>query len=435
MSKEEYPELNAYEIDKLTISDGGTDIDIKKVWLNITFVEDIFQCAMSGSVLIKDAANILSNLSLNDYWTLTIQYRTPGIINSKPVTKNFYIVELTDRVRGQNERAEVYRLNFVSTYALKNKTTSISKSFSGKISNMVKTICNDYLGSSNLEIQETKDEHKFVIPRWSPFRTIEWLCARSVPAKRSKETNYMFFETVDGHNFITLSELVSQEPMFNEDKGYEVKPTTSMSDNANKCTAADVFFNPLSFQYIKNSQKLKELIGGAFSSILYTHDVVKKEWKKFVYNYDDDFKNVRHITSNKITKKKSLDPYLSSDPNCNLNLTTKQYGLMGDKYLEVQNHEEWLQRMTSARMLMDTIKVKLKVSGNSALRVGKVISLKLPKTGPLDYGSIWYDEKTSGKYLILTLRHTFTREEYTNTLLVAKNSYEEKIPDATSIKK
>ena len=129
--------------------------------------------AISGSVLIKDGNDLLNTFPISGHETITLEFRTPGI-GSDFIRLKFVVAEVADRVRAPNERGEVYRIRFVSHTVHPNKSTKISKSFKGKISDMAKTIYSDYIGG-NLNALPTKNEHRFVIPRWSPFKALEWL--------------------------------------------------------------------------------------------------------------------------------------------------------------------------------------------------------------------------------------------------------------------
>ena len=206
-----YDKLDAYELTALYMeSESGGKVDLKPLYQNFSFVEDMSKVAMSGSVLIKDAVNLFETFPISGYEKIHVTFRTPGI-DSNFIKKSFDVIEVTDKVKGTNERAEVYRIKFVSPSVIRNKSTRISKSYTGKISDIVKDIYTEYIGG-DLDAQETKNEQRYVIPRWSPFKSIEWLSQRAIPAKKDRETNYMFFENLDGHNFIALSELYSQNP-------------------------------------------------------------------------------------------------------------------------------------------------------------------------------------------------------------------------------
>ena len=87
----------------------------------------------------------------------------------------------------------------------------------------------------------------------------------------------------------------------------------------------------------------------------------------------------------------------------------------------------------SSKSLIDTIKVRIKVSGNSVLRVGNVVDFFIPRVGALKTSDTeWYDPRISGKFLITTLRHTITPDGYTNTMILAKNSYEVSLADQST---
>jgi len=419
---DEYTKKDDFELISLFLeSDSGGKVDLKPLYQNFTFVEDIDTTAISGSVLIKDGVDLLNTFPISGHESLHVEFRTPGI-DSDPIKLKFYVAEVTDRVRSSNERGEVYRLRFVSPTVPISKSKRISKSVKGKISDIAKNIYSEYIGG-DLEAQSTKNEQKFVIPRWTPLKTLEWLALRAIPEKKNDETNYVFFETVDGHKFITLSQLCSSESMIT----YFQVPV-GLRDEENADLSRD-FTNVKNITLIKNNQKLKEHMGGAFSSVLYQHDVTTKQWGKKVYNYNKDT-NVRYLTDNRVTKNDSI---YTTSPDTSFNLTTKQTGLMGANFPNVQNQEDWLQRVMSSRLLMDTIKIRISVSGNSLLRVGSVVEFFSPKASPVDSADTeWYDSRLSGRFLITTLRHTLTPDGYTNTLMLAKNSYEVPIADKST---
>ena len=165
---------------------------LKKYTKSLTFVEDINTTAISGSVLIKDNVDLLNTFPISGHETITLEFRTPGI-GSDFIKILFSVVEVTDKVRAANERGEVYRVRFVSTTLPKDKSTKISKSFKGKISDMAKKIYGEYIGGS-LSTQPTKNEHKFVIPRWSPFKALEYKHSERFQKKRVTKRTICFLK-------------------------------------------------------------------------------------------------------------------------------------------------------------------------------------------------------------------------------------------------
>lgn len=422
---DQYTETDACELLSLYMeSDSGGKVDLKPLYQNLTFVEDIYACAITGSIIIKDAVNLFNTFRISGYEKLTVVFRTPGI-DQDYITKVFDIVEISDLVKGFNDRAQVYRLNFVSNSATKDKTTKISKSVKGKVSDIAKKIYSEFIGG-DLTTENTLEEQKYVIPRWSPFKTLEWLARRAIPAKRSDETNYVFFENLDGHQFVPLSKLCSADSVMN----YYLMPKNATNDTPSKSTSLSrEFSNAKEAHVLKSNQKLKEQMSGAFGSTLYVHDVTTKQWGRFTYTYNDDDGNVRYVDQKKLTKNK--DKY--SVPNSIVHLSTKQTGLMGSDYPDTQNHPKWLQRSVSSNVLMESTKIKILTAGNSLLRAGSVIEFYMQKPSGIQVNDDeWYDKLFSGRFLITTLRHVITPDGYTNVIVLGKNAYTEPLPDKSS---
>lgn len=422
---DQYTETDACELLSLFMeSDSGGRVDLKPLYQNLTFVEDIYACAITGSIIIKDAVNLLNTFRVSGYEKLTVVFRTPGI-NQDYIKKVFDIVEISDLVKADNDRVQVYRLNFVSNAATKDKTTKISKSVKGKVSDIAKKIYSEFIGG-DLTTEDTLQEQKYVIPRWSPFKTLEWLAKRAIPAKRSDETNYVFFENLDGHQFVPLSKLNSGDSIMT----YYIVPKNARNDNPSK--GADLskeFSNARSVHVIKSNQKLKEQMSGAFGSTLYVHDVTTKQWGRFEYNYNDDDGKVRYVDVKKLTK--SSDKY--SVPSSIVHLSTKQTGLMGEDYPDTQDHPSWLQRSISSNVLMESMKLKIATAGNSLLRAGSIIEFYMQKPSAIRVeDSDWYDKVFSGRFLITTIRHIITPEGYTNIMILGKNAYTEPLPDKST---
>lgn len=424
---DQYTKLNDYELSSIYLEyDGGGRVDLKNVFQHFSFVEDITTQAMMGTLFVKDNIDLLNTFPISGHETLHVKFRTPGI-NSDFIEVKFRVIEVSDRVKSPNERGEVYKIKFVSNTAIENQTKKISKSFKGKVSSIARKIYNEFIGGS-LNAQETQGETKCVIPMWQPFRALEWLASRAIPSGNEKETNYFFFETVDGHQFVSLSKLCSQKPVMTY---YQIPSGLRNANNnfvlASPKSLARDFSNVRDMEFLRVNQKLEEYMDGAFASTLITHDVTTKSWGRKIFNYNIEQPKIRAVADEKVTLNNS--PY-TDRPQGNIMLVTRQSGLMGGDYPNTQNHDKWLQQSFSSRTLLNTIRTKVEVAGNSVLRVGDVVELFIPKSAPLKASDTeWYDERASGKYLITTVRHTLTPDEYKTTLILSKNSYEVPLPD------
>lgn len=424
---DQYTRLNDYELASIYLEyDGGGRVDLKNVYQHFSFVEDIHAQALMGSMFIKDNLDLLNTFPISGHETLFVKFRTPGI-NSEFLDLKFRVIEVSDRVKAPNERGEIYKIKFVSSTALENKTKKISKSYSGKISNIAKEIYNKYIGGT-LKAQETQGDFKCVIPMWEPFQALEWLALRALPVGKTQESNYFFFETADGHSFVSLSKLCSQKVAISYyQMPMNIRNSNNLASYSSPKSLARDFVNVHDVQIMKSNQKMQEYMDGAFSSTLITHDVTTKSWGRKIFNYNKEKPSIRTVADEKVTMNNSL---YTNRPNGSILVATKQTGLMGADYPDVQNHNNWLQQSISSKVLLNTIRIRIEVAGNSVLRVGDVVELFIPKTAPLQTSDAdWYDERTSGKYLITTVRHSITPDEYKTTMMLSKNAYEVPVPD------
>lgn len=419
-----YTRLNDYELKSIYMEyDGGGRVDLKPLFMNLVINEDINYSATSGSILLKDSTQLLNTFPISGHEKIIIEFRTPGI-DSDYIYCTFRVVQITDRSRSLNERNEVYKINFISESALLSRHTKISKSYKGKISDIVKEIHGDYF-STNLDVDKTNGDYRYVIPYWTPLKTMEWLSMRAVPVQNQNETNFFFFETLQGHNFKSLSELSSKDSVIE----YKKQPSSQREMNSGPDHARQ-FTSIQELQFLKTNQKLDEMMSGAFSSVLLQHDVTTKKWGRTIFNYNKEINKIRTTSPEKITVNDSV---YTSNPNSVINLTTKQQQLMGDDYPNTQNHETWLQKSNSYRVLMDTIKIKITVAGNSRLNVGDMVDIYVPKSGPIQKNeNEWYDKQASGKYMILSLRHAINQDEYKTVMTLGKSGYEVALPDKST---
>lgn len=102
---------------------------------------------------------------------------------------------------GVNPRSQIYTLKFISQEAIRNHQTRVSQAFKGNIDQMITDICYNHLKTKkDLMVEETKSNHKFVIPRLKPTQAIENL-RKNAQSLHYENSGFLFFENGDGFNF------------------------------------------------------------------------------------------------------------------------------------------------------------------------------------------------------------------------------------------
>ena len=218
--------------------------------------------------------------------------------------------------------------------------------------------------------------------------TIQWLQPK---AKSENQFGFLFFEDYDGYKFKSIESLLKQEPF--TDQPFEMSQASTSSRfailDAVMVQTNDIFLNMRSGTY-NNDTTYIDLISQTKSVDDFKIDNLK------------DLKNPPKLPDN-LTDSTSRKMLRFDDP-----------GVMqkGSKREDEQPKEELakIQNQSYARNnLLFSQALKIKVSFNPSLRVGKIIEVRLPVDTDSSESGVKYQKlgkgDLSGKYLISELRH------------------------------
>ncbi len=131
-----------------------------------------------------------------------------------------------NRVRNSMDmtQKDVFFIDFWSKEAVDNQLTRVMKRYEGKISDHVKDILTNVLGTSMpLNIDETAHtsesaniDYNFLGDDRRPFYTCTWLAPKAVPAEAGepgKAAGFLFYQTEQEYNFRSIDVLFTQEPV------------------------------------------------------------------------------------------------------------------------------------------------------------------------------------------------------------------------------
>tara|TARA_Y100000296_G_scaffold78641_1_gene101654 strand:- start:1271 stop:2614 length:1344 start_codon:yes stop_codon:yes gene_type:complete len=422
---ERYNKLNDVLIDSITItSDLGGAVELggdSNMCKHITIYEEINSPCLTGYVYISDGMNLISHLPITGHETLNVKFKTPGI-GSSTISLDFDVYSITDRTKATNDRNEMYRLNLISTGFRFSEIQRVSRAYSGKISEMVERIINDYFPpDTKYLIQETKGEHKFVIPNLKPIDAINWLAERAVSEHQPHDTNYKFFQSLDHYNFLAMGRVAGGAPM----RKYYMKPA-----GMNNQDLLDQMMNVQDFETNRDFDRASDIKNGLYTSRLWTHDITTKKLTKQIFNYRMSFNESNHVEEHPVLPQLSKHTKSFNGPTF---VKPKQNKPFDGLYPENYNPEDWLLKRKSSVGLYGNKIINIRVAGDSKLRVGGIAEIKIPSNEPLEtHDQEWFDKYGSGRHLITTIRHIIANSgsgDYTCMLELARDSLPTQIPD------
>ena len=212
----------------------------------------------------------------------------------------------------------------------------------------------------------------------------------------------------------------------------------------------------IDYEIVNNNDTIVGYRAGMYGSKLITHDIVNKTYKTNKYNYHDNFISEPHIVSG-TTAERIEYPFVSdlyvnregriSDfhgrtfvmPETNSSLDSKKDAqhvtTANTSPFNSYSPQSWVQRRNSQMLqLENAFNINLRVHGNTMVRVGKVVTVKIPyvQTSTVKKDEP-FDKFYNGPFLVKRIRHDFSMTQsppkHTMSMNLVKDSLEEQLPN------
>ena len=448
-------------IDELRlVTTNGFDLDLKSSLMGITLYEDIHSMTITGTISIMDSVNLASHGPILGQEFLHLKIRTPFDNKEESTTIDFsenafYVYSISKRKR-ITERIQGFVLNFASQELIKSQRLKVTQSLAHTWSDIVKKMLTDkkYLNTKKMvDLEPSIGIKKFVSPNMRPLDVIA-LGMNQAIAKYKGTPTYLFYETLKGFNFRTLTSLYNNPTLM------EYTPlsagTNIIPDGQPGAGSVDVFKDLstiLDYDIIPTNNSIASLRTGMLGSKLITHDIVSKSYETKTYNYHDNWENESHIVSG-VTEGTPDFPLVShlsiteeglrvSDfPSKTFLMPTSLSGGVDSQHQTENNTSpymaydphKWAQRRNSQMVqLENALQVNILVHGNTLINVGDKVLVNIPYTsvakGAKDEK---FDKFYKGPFLIKTIRHDFFATEkpsHKMYIQLVKDSLEERLLD------
>jgi hypothetical protein len=402
-------------LDKVRIiTPSGFYQDIAAQVINVQVYEDIFSPFITGSLIVKESLDLVNLFPFIGEEYLELEIRTPSL-DKNNIKSTFYIYKMTDREL-LGDRGVVYQLHFISIEAVSDLNKKISKTFTGKVSDLVqKFITDKYDGMESqktISAEPTTNTIKYTSNYWSPVQNIMHLVDNAVNA--NKTPDYVFFENRDGFYFISLETLYSNNVF--QEFTYDKYTRESLPGGGSVRNVQEDYKRILSISIPTGFDYIDRLRSGMISSKLITYDVTKKTYTSKNYDMFKRFEQQKHLNKFPINSNKSIfrnNALIMNEP--------KAFGNHSG-FGDVTNTRT-IQERTSLMKLAEANKLEITVPGRADYTVGQKIAVvlnKMEQTTEKD-GDIT-DKMFSGYYIIAAINHYIDREKHECVMEVIKES-------------
>ena len=445
----------------------GENISNLVVELNI--YESIYNNAMTGSLVIADTRNLISNLPIQGTerlsFRLATKLNTYSSDNSIDFTEQsgnpMHIYKLTDKEQ-LNDNVQTYTLHFCSREFLRSLRTRVSESFSGRMDEAAHAIFSrpEYLDSKKrLFFQKTRNQDKLVIPNLTPFDAINLLGKRALPSnlKDKGGAGYLFYETTKGFHFRSWESLLvdangnPRKPIQNfryvqvpvDRFGHEVLDKKGEPLDY----VVEGFKNVENYRFLNNFHDVAANTAlGTYGHRVITHNIYNKSYKIDDYHYHNSFYKTAHTDSNPAVSGSAVD-YDTVDGYSGLNANlsdypesrvtvqpTTQYAHGEDKgnfgiQVESDGKIEG-ERISQINQVHSGTRLEMTIKGQSWLQPGDLISFDIQSVENRELAEHLLDPLYSGRYIITHIRHRVAVNEYIQVLECVKDGLRYSIGDS-----
>lgn len=396
-------------IDKIEIlSMNGMAYNIIPQMVQIDLFEDLSKPYITGTLYINESLDLINLFPLVGEEVLTLEFHTPGIDDTRKTRK--FIIYRMSSLEPIADKSNKFLLHFISIEKAFDLNMKLSRTFEGRISEIVKTILLDpkILGTTkNITVEDTSNVTAFTACYWSPMKCIDYLTRmatndRSIP-------NYTFFENAAGINFVSLDSLYSLPVLFEFNEDATMRRITKAGSAVIDVTEG--YKQILSFNAPTGFNYTERCLEGMYGSQLISIDPVTKKYSSKLYRSNDDFDKRNHLNPMSVISDKAF-------------VRSEQVTLYAPKHYNGFNgyqdatDSKYVQQRTSLIALSKAFRVNITVPGRTDYMVGQKVSLDI---GARDGGSD-KDEIYSGNYLIGKIAHRIFHTKHEIDMELIKDS-------------
>jgi hypothetical protein len=405
-------------IDKIEIvSNNGLGQNITNQVIGIEIYEDLFSPFITGLIVVKDSLDLANLFPFTGEEFINLKIRTPTFDDKKTyIDAQYYVYRMANREM-LGERNLGYELHFISPEAVVDLNKKVSKTFSGKISDIAqKLIIDSHDGlesKKNVFVENTPNNVKYISNFWSPVKNLNFISGNAVNSNNAAD--YLFYENRTGLNFNSLEYLYSQPvkqefiyDAYMRDFGADGRSMRNINEDYKRIVEISV---PEPFDYIDRSTS------GMFGSKMITFDITTKKYVSKNYDMLDNFSKELHLNQYPITSTKNIRRANSLVFNY-----PKYYGNFTN-FGDVTNSKIIQKRMSRLKQAGST-KLNVTVPGRTDYTVGMKVNVTLYKMNPLRKEETDIkDTLFSGNYIIAAVSHSISREKHECLMELTKDSY------------
>ena len=394
-------------------------LDITDNVSNIEILESISAKWLQGNLTLIDNSSAVSGSPFLGQEKIRISFQRLGLR-----VKQTFIVERLRNIEKINDTTQGVVIEFSSSSAMTNQTKRFSKKYEGLTSDMIAAIWKDHISEPIKVRSKGSTSHRIVFPWTVPSQAIDVIL----------ENTY----AIDGSQFFLYERLFSKGcqlesliDMMNKSPNGTLAQHTNVNKETNLGQGSRVMHESIGSlynYYIQQTTDVMSLLAnGSLRTDVERIDLSNKTYTELDFKYKEQAPTMK---ADSFDKFKIDDEELDSDL---IRPTIKTEFLntlaFEDSMTDVNTHIDdfALSKFSAYGSRLDEM-IHIQVTCDSdpdTYRCGETIDFKVPLSAPaLSSNEDMTDKLISGKYLITSVKHKLSRQDYTMTMMLSADGYD-----------
>ncbi|ADM80175.1 hypothetical protein phiAS5_ORF0332 [Aeromonas phage phiAS5] len=393
--------LENFTIDHIIIMQGDTGYEVSDAFYSLEINEGMTKGFMSGTLVINNSIDLLDgalNPRGDEYIEVSFYHKYPGGAAGQIFTKMFRVNSYKDFVDANAMNRGLVEFKFESFGSIENEFIRVSKSYKNTGTHAIVDDMLKLLGYQDLQIriEPTLHNKDIVIPNLTPVEVISYLVnhSQSGDSTTKGDSNYYFFENRDFVNFVSGSNLINADPV----AVYTYGPTIDQNFQGQL----------IKFARDRGYNLRDQARGGSFGVTVMSNSLIDKSYKVTPLEVESVKEVYKTLNADKwyggsLSNNRKACMIMSCEDQMYQHLNTGSNG-----------NSLGIQRVN--RSNLSAKRAFARIGGNTDITSGSVIDLKVPSVGGNS------NERDTGKWLVFSVRHLITRDNYTMDLELMSDS-------------
>lgn len=401
-------------------------IDISKDIASIDIYESIFQNTISGSIQVRESHGYPEYFPFTGEEFILLEFATDYLNELRVFSRLFRVRRIGDATFPKNEQRN-YTIDLVTPEFFKSLSSRVLKKYTNVTCvSAVKDLMRNYLGvpstkMANTNFEETSGTLSPVIPNYTPLQAINFFAMLSLTKTTPSESNFLFFETLDGFYFTSVRKLILDARQTSDNELPNFSVNANKLTGSNEISERNAYNNIIGLHQEQAFDVLMDTTTGMLRSKMLHLDFVARKWNEEDSRYTETFGKTTHLDQYPVYSK-NFDQ--SINRNVKMFIVPTNVSTANSKYVANTGDIPSAQRLYESIVLrnrqlreLQHLRTVLDVPGQPNLRAGKVVILNYPSSRALqdttgNPSSSVVQTPTpyhSGRHLVTSVRHNLTQ--------------------------